>query len=182
MSKRAGRNDPCPCGSGQKMKNCHPKGYGKSSPNRNIVIIGSAAVVLLIVVVALVQDDTAAPVRNMPVTTSIPSQGNTAQQPATRQGGGTPQPGPAPEGKVWSEEHGHWHDAPGTANPQVQGGAQSNFQPKPQPPGPAPEGKVWSEEHGHWHDAPATATPQASGQSIQQEPADAAAQEDGSSP
>lgn len=36
-------------------------------------------------------------------------------------------------GQVWSEEHGHWHDAP---------------------PGGQP-GQVWSEEHGHWHDAPA---------------------------
>jgi hypothetical protein len=24
---------------------------------------------------------------------------------------GSPQPGPAPPGKVWSTEHGHWHDA-----------------------------------------------------------------------
>ena len=47
-------------------------------------------------------------------------------------------PGPAPEGHVWSEEHGHWHEA---------GGGQAL------PPGDAPPGKVWSEEHGHWHDA-----------------------------
>lgn len=25
---------------------------------------------------------------------------------------GSGAPGPAPEGKVWSDEHGHWHDAP----------------------------------------------------------------------
>lgn len=24
---------------------------------------------------------------------------------------GPPPPGPAPQGKVWSYEHGHWHDA-----------------------------------------------------------------------
>jgi hypothetical protein len=43
-----------------------------------------------------------------------------------------------PPGKVWSEEHGHWHDTPvGT----------------PQPIGTPPPGKVWSEEHSHWHDA-----------------------------
>ncbi len=52
---------------------------------------------------------------------------------------GTPQPpGPAQVGKEWSAEHGHWHDVavPGLGRP----------------PGPAPAGKVWNEEHGHWHD------------------------------
>ncbi|GAB4328194.1 MAG: hypothetical protein Kow0074_23960 [Candidatus Zixiibacteriota bacterium] len=157
MSRRTGRNDPCPCGSGQKMKNCHPNGYGKSSANRNIALIGSAIAILVIAVVVLVQDDSAAPVRgvpaSMPVTT--PASGATATP-----GGRTPQPpGPAPEGKVWSEEHGHWHNAPAGVTPSVQGSAQSQIQRTPQPPGPAPEGKVWSEEHGHWHDAPAS-TPQ----------------------
>lgn len=46
----------------------------------------------------------------------------------------------APPGKVWSSEHGHWHDAPG-------------------PPREAPPGKVWSEEHGHWHDAEGAPAP-----------------------
>lgn len=70
-------------------------------------------------------------------------------------------PGPAPAGKVWSAEHGHWHDqtptlpTSRTASPvQVQTSSPA-FQTKaPQPPGPAPAGKVWSPEHGHWHDAP----------------------------
>jgi cytoskeletal protein RodZ len=56
-------------------------------------------------------------------------------------------PGPAPEGKVWSAEHGHWHNAPGST-------PTTPKQPVPQPPVPAPEGKIWSPEHGHWHDAP----------------------------
>jgi hypothetical protein len=47
--------------------------------------------------------------------------------------------------RVWSEEHGHWHD--------VGAGGEGQGTPGPQPPGPAPAGKVWSEEHGHWHDA-----------------------------
>jgi len=50
-------------------------------------------------------------------------------------------PGPAPPGKVWNAEHGHWHDAP------LPGTAQ--------PEEPAPPGKVWNAEHGHWHDAAA---------------------------
>jgi hypothetical protein len=64
----------------------------------------------------------------------------------------TPQPpGPVPEGKVWSAEHGHWHDAPVTK-------VESSTRLTPQPPGPAPEGKVWVPEHGHWHDATRTDT------------------------
>jgi hypothetical protein len=79
-------------------------------------------------------------------------------------GGNTPRPqppGPTPPGKVWSPEHGHWHDAnPAGASPiQVQSSqAPINTTPAkaptPQPPGTPPPGKVWSPEHGHWHDAP----------------------------
>lgn len=62
-----------------------------------------------------------------------------------------PQPdGPVPEGKVWSPEHGHWHDA-NPANAAGQGTATTGAN-IPQPDGPVPEGKVWSPEHGHWHD------------------------------
>lgn len=47
-------------------------------------------------------------------------------------------------GRVWSSEHGHWHD--------VGGGRPAGPVPAPGPPGPAPPDKVWSYEHGHWHD------------------------------
>lgn len=64
-------------------------------------------------------------------------------------------PGPVPDGKVWSQEHGHWHDAAPAAPAMASGPVTPQFTPAPRPPGPAPAGKVWSEEHGHWHDAPA---------------------------
>lgn len=71
--------------------------------------------------------------------------------------------GPAPAGKVWSTEHGHWHDKP-AAPPTVHMGTV-NYPSKPVPaPGPAPPGMVWSAEHGHWHRAgaaPAETTPPA---------------------
>lgn len=72
---------------------------------------------------------------------------------------GRPQPGAAPPGKVWSVEHGHWHDAaPGqqTQTVAVPGSAVQTTPsaPVPQPAGTPPPGKVWSPEHGHWHDAP----------------------------
>jgi len=59
-------------------------------------------------------------------------------------------PGPAPPGKVWSEEHGHWHDAP--LAPTTLPSQPGITEPKSQPPGDPPPGKVWSPEHGHWHD------------------------------
>jgi len=71
-----------------------------------------------------------------------------------------------PPGKVWSPEHGHFHDvepAGGVSGVRVLGqsvdmssGAATapTFKPGPQPKGPVPPGKVWSTEHGHWHDAP----------------------------
>jgi hypothetical protein len=82
---------------------------------------------------------------------------------------GSPAPGPAPPGKVWSPEHGHWHDIPPEGSqpvappPGADGSmsltpmqpmpAATPLTPGPQPEGPVPPGKVWSPEHGHWHDA-----------------------------
>jgi hypothetical protein len=85
---------------------------------------------------------------------------------------GTPQPGPAPEGKAWSPEHGHWHDAPVTQTTITPFGQPAGQTPRPltpQPDGPAPEGKEWSAEHGHWHDKPAAATPLPEPASVQPE-------------
>jgi len=60
-----------------------------------------------------------------------------------------PQPeGPTPEGKIWSTEHGHWHDITPISNPLSEP-TSTNI---PQPKGSVPEGKEWSSEHGHWHD------------------------------
>ena len=78
-----------------------------------------------------------------------------------------------PPGKVWSPEHGHWHDAPATStprstplsNPLIPQPSTPSTESTSEPPGPAPPGKVWSTEHSHWHDAPVTApsiTPQSS--------------------
>ena len=58
--------------------------------------------------------------------------------------------GEAPPGKVWSAEHGHWHDA---KNPHDDFSVDlKNSGDQLQRQGEAPTGKVWSPEHGHWHD------------------------------
>lgn len=49
-----------------------------------------------------------------------PAQGVTITPQASPQGQFTPAPQPpgeAPPGKVWSPEHGHWHDAPAALTP-----------------------------------------------------------------
>ena len=68
--------------------------------------------------------------------------------------------GSAPPGKVWSEEHGHYHDIATNLPPvpPMPAGVQRNLNVS-QPEGPVPEGKVWSTEHGHWHDLGATPSP-----------------------
>ena len=83
--KKVGRNEPCHCGSGKKYKNCHQQIDGaKGSKDKNLLIGGVLA--LFIIVAAIL------------VFMNVQSPQNGA-------------PGEAPAGKVWSPEHGHWHDA-----------------------------------------------------------------------
>ena len=156
---RVGRNDACPCGSGKKFKSCcEGKSTTRMSRGLILLVVVIAAIAAIGVIPALIGDRAA----DEPAVAVVP------------QRRATPQPGPAPAGKVWSAEHGHWHDAPkrtvvgmpsAEGSPlqvipqQVEGGTiQPPVQPRPltpQPPGEVPAGKVWSPEHGHWHDAPA---------------------------
>jgi hypothetical protein len=108
------RNDPCPCGSGEKYKKCCARAERSA--------LSPAALVLALIVII----------------------GGIAAVLAFMR---APDLGSAGGGRVWSEEHGHWHTTSG-AEP-----AATPAAPVAQPPGPAPAGKVWSPEHGHWHDA-----------------------------
>ncbi|HEX2831923.1 MAG TPA: SEC-C metal-binding domain-containing protein [Thermoanaerobaculia bacterium] len=151
---QTGRNERCPCGGGAKFKNCCAKKVA-ARDSRGIVILlaAIAAVAALGIVPAFLKDEkTATPAA------PIAAPARTPDRP------GSPQPGPAPAGKVWSVEHGHWHDATppssavqvspiqtsrGNLTPSV---TPNPPRPVPQPAGEAPAGKVWSPEHGHWHD------------------------------
>lgn len=141
MSAKVGRNEPCSCGSGLKSKRCCgvPDQAPPVGKQAYVVFGGLMAAALLVAVVAsarmlLVED---VPQPTPLVVTS---------QPVTAATGGPPFPAPsgvAPPGKVWSPEHGHYHDAPFTTGPvQV---------PLPQPTGAPRPGQVWSEEHQHYH-------------------------------
>ena len=83
MSDSNSRNARCHCGSGKKFKNCH--GAAPSAPRRRFPLGYLLAGLAAIAVVAMI---------------------------LLNQTGATTPPGAAPPGKVWSEEHGHWHDAP----------------------------------------------------------------------
>lgn len=80
----AGRNTPCPCGSGKKYKHCCALKESRARSQRSLWTGVLVALVLLgglfLAGVAFTDDD------------------------GPRDG--------ATNGRVWSEEHGHWHDAP----------------------------------------------------------------------
>ena len=162
MSSKTGRNEPCPCGSGSKYKRCCALKEAETASRSGavvllalLVLVGGGVVFAAVMVIKGQDERPEAPdrttegVRRSP---SIPV--NSAALP----GQPTPQPpGPVPAGKVWSPEHGNWHDA-GVPGGHVQTPTSSPSMPPPsqltpQPPGPVPAGKVWSPEHGHWHDA-----------------------------
>jgi hypothetical protein len=84
MSGEPNRNARCHCGSGKKFKNCHGAAQVTGSGRKIPLgyILMGAVAAAVAVFVFL------------------------------KQSGSTTPPGAAPPGKVWSEEHNHWHDAP----------------------------------------------------------------------
>ena len=84
--QKVGRNEPCPCGSGKKYKNCHQQvEENKSGKNKAFLYV---VIFLIFLVIAIVG-------------TYLNSKDSGSL--------GSPNPGQAPAGKVWSEEHGHYH-------------------------------------------------------------------------
>ena len=138
--KKQSRNDPCHCGSGKKFKNCHA-GQTNNNFNQQWVIVGIIGGIFLLYIFMDSGTSTTTTMNNSIPTSVIPQ--------ATARSA-TPPPGDAPPGKVWSPEHGHWHNI-STNSASMLPGAEANI-PQPQPLGEAPPGKVWSSEHGHWHD------------------------------
>jgi len=137
--KKQGRNDLCHCGSGNKFKNCHA-GQTNNNFNQQWVIVGIIGGIFLLFY--FMDSGTSTTTINNSIPTSV--------IPQDRARSATPPPGEAPPGKVWSPEHGHWHNISTNSAPVVPGAASNIIQ--TQPSGEAPPGKVWSSEHGHWHD------------------------------
>jgi SEC-C motif-containing protein len=80
---KTGRNEPCPCGSGKKYKNCHESKTSSSRMSRILMVVVGAA--LLAAIAAGVASVTGERSRS-----SV---------------------------RVWSPEHGHYHDANGVQVP-----------------------------------------------------------------
>ncbi len=135
-SPKVSRNDPCPCGSGKKFKNCCAveETVEASGSFFRLAMFGMAVALVLVTVGMareLLTEDTG------PKRVWSAEHGHWhavgADPHASAEGGAEGEGG---DGRVWSEEHGHWHNA---GNAKLPGA--------PQP------GKVWNEEHGHYHPA-----------------------------
>ena len=162
-----GRNEPCPCGSGLKYKNCCADKSRRGVSKGLIALLAAIGVVAALGVFGALGNRE----KQRPSSANIPAPSSNVNpmQPGRQQ-----PPGPTPPGKVWDVAHGHWHDAapagaspvritpgaaPGTTPINITPGDATASTPErplnaPQPDGPAPPGKVWSKEHGHWHDVP----------------------------
>ncbi len=141
---KIGRNEPCHCGSGKKYKHCHEA--KKQSQNNQYYIIG----IIAIVIIAAISINTGE--SNSVQNTPVSPKPLLNQSPLSKS---SKPSATAPPGKVWSSEHGHWHDAPKTnslSSPRLN--TNTPLPNKSKPAGETPPGKVWSDEHGHWHDEP----------------------------
>lgn len=107
------RNAKCSCGSGKKYKLCHGARVEKERKRTSSVTVTLAMIAIAAFIL-------------VGVFTAWSSNG----------------PAEAGDGRVWSAEHGHWHDSSGREPAGPSSGAASN--------GPGP-GKTWSPEHNHWH-------------------------------
>jgi len=163
---RINPSEKCPCGSKKSYRDCCKRTRDR---NRIITFIVVFALAILFAKVMFREEPAPPPGKvwseehghyhdvNAPA--GNPAQGGTPSGPQGtlpgQSGQNVPEPaGQAPPGKVWSPEHGHYHDVIPQAGTSTQGGTVPGqpAQNVPQPEGPVPPGKVWSPEHGHWHD------------------------------
>lgn len=178
MSKKQRKTDPCHCGSGTQFRYCHgaPQEVEEEAPltqrNPRRVFLFLVLVLSPLAVLASFSqgqpEDTVNRVwspehghyhtldgREIGAAAAAPQAAAVDGEPAAPSGDApdpTVAPGPAPPGKVWSPEHGHWHDAdPEAGADPLQNEPWDHQYRIERPDGPPPEGMTWSESHGHWH-------------------------------
>ena len=139
------RNDPCPCGSGRKTKHCC--GERSQKKGRALPIIAMVVVAGLVIASVFAGSDEEKP---FPARSAAPATTNAAATPQSQPAGA------APEGKVWSTEHGHWHDAPAVKiESSLQTGGENltaSVDTKLPVDGEERGGLVWNAAHNHWHE------------------------------
>ena len=84
---KVGRNEPCPCGSGKKYKQCCEGKTDPKAARRSQLLLGALMLVVILLVISVVNG------------LSSTDRANTDPN------------------RVWSPEHGHWHDASGREIP-----------------------------------------------------------------
>ena len=107
MSEKPGRNNLCHCGSGKKFKICHGRSNDRSY--QQWIVLGVLSLVVLWFFTS----------GSEPTVTPLSSSSNSFSPQASNR---TIPTGNPPPGKVWSSEHGHWHDSPsvpGTTGPNL---------------------------------------------------------------
>jgi len=162
MSTTTGRNDPCPCGSGKKYKNC----CAGRTRMRDSRIAGMRAPVLAALVGGIV-------VITAAVAYFGPGARNTGAPAAVTPLSAAPSgQAPAPwtydstANQHWDPTHGHWHQGPPPAEAQrgaagaqgaspglIPGSGAGATTPAPYQYDPATN-RHWDPAHGHWHDGP----------------------------
>jgi hypothetical protein len=104
------RNDPCPCGSGRKFKQCcSGKGLLEQRSWGGLIAVALGVIFtvgLALAVMDLFSEDTTAASKRR-----VWSEEHKHWHTVDVNTPGEPPPGPSPPGKVWSKEHGHWHAA-----------------------------------------------------------------------
>ena len=106
---RVGRNDPCPCGSGKKHKNCCAQHVEVVTEVRRSSGMLVGAVVIVLALAGVIAAQYLGKDENVPVgyQSDAPATATTTAPPVainpSAPPGFTPQPpGPVPPGKVWS--------------------------------------------------------------------------------
>lgn len=168
MNRRPGRNDPCPCGSGRKYKNCcegKARVFGRKVPSAAIWIVLAIAV-LGVGAYAMLRSD-----RSEPTASSVVPPG---ERPA-------PYTYDSLRNQHFDPVHGHWHDGrpPVSAGASASGPAAAAPAPGETPtPAPTPaappasppattapatpapwtydaeRNQHWDPGHQHWHQGP----------------------------
>lgn len=148
MTEHAGRNDPCPCGSGRKYKNCC---MGKRRFTERTVAgvrlwmlaaLGVAAVGIVVGVRFL---------QNPPGTRATGARAGLP--PAAAGPSGQPWAYDSLRNQHWDPNHGHWHEGPPPPPEQRSQSAAAPIAPAPYAYDSV-SNRHWDPNHGHWHQGP----------------------------
>ncbi len=127
---KVARNQPCPCGSGEKYKAC----CGKGKKN----LTGARTGRLLALIVGIVV------IGGVAIAINQFARGDLGPQPYSYD---------AANDRYWDPVHSHWHDGRPPQNAAEEGQAGSN--PNPQPwEYDAAKNQHYDPEHSHWHAGP----------------------------